>query len=116
MNERPHLERASAHAQESADRNGKSALCALPTGSEMWQPNERCEVCNYNLPEFCKYVLKDLNSTVRINYMLGEYRPHLKDILAKLGPSGKSGQSWDLGGQGSRGKPLPPRPLDGEVK
>lgn len=67
--------------------------CALLTSPETWQPNEGCEVSSYNLPEFCKYVLKDLNSTVRINYMLGEYWPYLKDTLAKLSPPGKSGQS-----------------------
>lgn len=48
--------------------------------------------------------------------MLGCYLPYLKDTPAKVGPPGKNGQSWDPRGQDFRGKPLPHKPWDQEVK
>lgn len=48
--------------------------------------------------------------------MLGCYLPYLKDTLAKVGPPGKNGQSWDPRGQDFRGNPLPHKPWDQEVK
>lgn len=54
------LELGSTQAQESAD--GMETECLIRTVN--WflamPPNEDCKVCNYNLPEFCKYAHKDL--------------------------------------------------------